>query len=82
MAVSRLARRLANRLAKAVGFANKKENCRFADVGIHQVIRKTSRAQFRNITRDMLRAARAEDEALFGKTPSRLPQPKHLRNAD
>ena len=64
---SRFARRMANRLAKAVGRANKNVNMQFADQGVREVIQSAAASQFRHFTRDLVRRARAEEAATFGR---------------
>lgn len=82
MAVVRLEKRLANRMAKCVGRLNKVENGAFKEgVGVKDVILRCMKSgQFRGITRAKLQAARREEEAIFGKTPKFSRIKWHLLN--
>lgn len=64
---SRFARRMANRLAKAIGRANKHVNRQFAVQGVREVIQSAAAHQFRHFTRDLVRHAQAEEAATFGR---------------
>ena len=63
---SRFARRMANRLAKAVGKCNKNLGTQFSGLGVREVIQTTAAAQFRHFNRELVRRARADEAAIFG----------------